>query len=78
VGDLHEFDSHLSVVRRQLLRLTDRSAAPRPETGDQPCGVDAEELPLPRGIAWVIEPLFSSAGVYPRRAVYLRQKDIGR
>jgi len=41
---VHEFDSQLSVVRRQLLRLPDRTTAPRPETGDQSCGVDAVEL----------------------------------
>src|SRR6266852_4984995 len=41
---VHEFDSHLSVVRRQLLRLSDRVAAPRPETGDQPPRMDAVEL----------------------------------
>ena len=41
---VHELDSHLSVVRRQLLRLPDRTGAPRPETRDQPRGVDAVEL----------------------------------
>jgi hypothetical protein len=41
---VHELDSHLSVVRRQLLRLTDRVAAPRSGTGDQARGVDAVEL----------------------------------
>jgi transposase len=41
---VHELDSHLSVVRRQLLRLPDRVAAPRSGTGDQARGVDAMEL----------------------------------
>src|SRR5713226_264404 len=41
---VHELDSHLPVVRRQRLRLPDRTAAPRPGTRDQAHGVDAVEL----------------------------------
>ena len=41
---VHEPDSHLPVVRRQLVRLPDRAAAARPGTGDQSRGVDAVEL----------------------------------
>ena len=49
---VHEPDSHLPVVRRQLVRLPDRTAAARPGTGGQPGGVDAVELPRDAGRGW--------------------------
>ena len=41
---VHEPDPHLPVMRRQLLRLSDRAAAPCPGTRRLPLGLDALEL----------------------------------
>ena len=41
---VHEPDPYLPVMRRQLLRLPGRVAAPRPGTGRLPRGMDAVEL----------------------------------
>jgi hypothetical protein len=44
VGDLFMPDSDLPVVRRQLVRLPDRTATARPGAGRPPRGMDAVEL----------------------------------
>ena len=49
---VHEPDPHLPALRRQLVRLPDGVAAPRPGTGGQSRGVDAVELPRDAGAGW--------------------------
>lgn len=42
---VRDVDPHLPVMWRQLVRLSDRTPAPRSGAGGQPRGVDALELP---------------------------------
>ncbi len=88
VGDLFMSLIHTCrVVRRQLVRLPDRTAAARPGTDSQPCGVDAMELPRDAGEpAWSmmillaekdrLRPGLGDAPKWPPNGPFQRQNPI--